>query len=220
MTPPFDASDSARDFRSRLQLPPGTLAGLVIAAVAVSLIALFTYRSLASREDAVERVTRTLEAQRQLEAILSDVKDAETGQRGFLLTGEERYLEPYTNAKASLAGEIIAFRSLIADNTSQQRRLDTLERLAAEKIDELGQTIAARRSGNPDGAISLLRTDRGKAAMDRIRALIAEMEPQSAACSRAVNWNGRTLSSSPLVSPGVAGLLLGLSSRGRRADVT
>ena len=104
-------------------LPPGTLLGLVVAVLAVALIALFTYRSLQTRETAVELVTHTLEVQRQLEAVFSSAKDAETGQRGFLLTGEERYLEPYVNARAALPGELKTLRGLTADNPQQQARL-------------------------------------------------------------------------------------------------
>ena len=107
MTQSSAAPDAGRRSRSGL-LPPSTLAGLVIAILTVALIAFFTYRTLQTREAAVERVTQTLEVRHQLEALLSSVKDAETGQRGFLLTGEERYLEPYTNAKAALPGELKA----------------------------------------------------------------------------------------------------------------
>ena len=69
-------------------------------------------------------------------------------------------------------------RSLTADNPPQQQRLDTLEQLTGEKLEELDQTIALRRAGNAEAALALVRTDRGKAAMDRIRALIAEMESE------------------------------------------
>ena len=75
--------------RSRLPLPAGTMAGVAIALLAVALIALFTYRSLETREDAVLRFTHTLEVMAQLESLQSSLKDAETGQRGFLLTGSD-----------------------------------------------------------------------------------------------------------------------------------
>ena len=189
MTQPSAAPDAGRRSRSG-PLPPSTLAGLVIAIVAVALIAFFTYRSLQSRETAAERVTHTLEVMQQLEALLSSVKDAETGQRGFLLTGDERYLEPYTNATAALPGELKTLRSLTGDNPQQQQRLDTLEQLTAEKMAELGETIALRRAGNVEAALAIVRTDRGKAAMDRIRALVAEMESEerSLLASRQDEW--------------------------------
>jgi hypothetical protein len=74
-----------RDARSRVPLPPATLGGLVVAVLAVLLIALITYRSLESREGAVERVTHTLAVQQQLEALLSSVKNAGTVDLGCLI---------------------------------------------------------------------------------------------------------------------------------------
>src|ERR1700761_4749214 len=85
--------------RAGAPLPPGPLLGFVIAVAAVVFIALLTYRSHQARANAALRVTHTLETVDQLQLILSLAKDAETGQRGYLLTGEEAYLEPYFNAK-------------------------------------------------------------------------------------------------------------------------
>jgi signal transduction histidine kinase/CheY-like chemotaxis protein/CHASE3 domain sensor protein len=162
--------------RSIPLLPPATVAGFAIAIAAVALIALFTYRSLESREAATARVTHTLDVLGDVEAIQSQVKDAETGQRGFLLTGEERYLEPYAAAVSALSGGFKTLRSQTADNPAQQRRIDSLEQLTTDKLAELAETIALRRSGNADGALAIVRTDRGKISMDRIRGLIADME--------------------------------------------
>ncbi len=202
------APDAGRRSRSG-PLPPSTLAGLVIAILTVALIAFFTYRSLQARETAVERVTHTIEVRQELEALLSSVKDAETGQRGFLLTGEERYLDPYTNATAALPGELKILRSLTRDNSQQQRRLDTLDQLIVEKIAELGQTITLRRAGNVEGALAVVRSDRGKASMDRIRELIAEMESeeQSLLASRHDEWQEAVVLSSRITSGGSALLI-------------
>ena len=78
--------------RAGAPLPPGPLLGFVVAVAAVAFIALLTYRSLQTRSLAARRVTHTLQVMDQLETILSLAKDAETGQRGYLLTGEEPYL--------------------------------------------------------------------------------------------------------------------------------
>ena len=90
--------------RSGAPLPPRALAGFVLAFVSVLLIGFFTYRLLEARSSAAERITKTLESIEQLQSLLSTVKDAETGQRGYLLTGSEQYLEPYTTARAQLPG--------------------------------------------------------------------------------------------------------------------
>ena len=69
--------------------------------------------------------------------------DAETGQRGYLLSGEEPYLEPYRAALAQLDQILKRLRSLTADNAPQQRRLDALEPLTAKKLDELKAEIVS-----------------------------------------------------------------------------
>ena len=105
----------------------------------------------------------------RLESLLSTLKDAETGQRGFLLTGEESYLAPYTDAKDALPDELKAMRALFADRPEQRRRLDGLESLANLKMAELESTVAARRAGKLEAALAIVHTDRGKIYMDRIR---------------------------------------------------
>jgi len=114
MTQPAVARGARRVSRSIPVLPGGTLAGFVVALLAVGIIGIFTYRSLQTREEAVERVTHTLLVIERFEALQSNLKDAETGQRGYLLTGEERYLEPYTNARTSLAGVFKDLRSQVS----------------------------------------------------------------------------------------------------------
>src|SRR3981081_566866 len=120
------AADPAVEFRdshrSRAPLPPGPLLGFVIAVAAITFISLLTYRSLQTRAIAAQRVTRTLEVLQRLESILSLVKDAETGQRGFLLTGEDPYLEPNINAKAQLPEAFRKARALVADDEVQRQR--------------------------------------------------------------------------------------------------
>jgi len=77
-------------------LPLPSMIGFTVAVVAVVLIAWFSFDSLQSRASTSERVTQTITMISRMQAVLSSVKDAETGQRGYLLTGAERYLEPYT----------------------------------------------------------------------------------------------------------------------------
>src|ERR1700722_8480164 len=93
------APDLAAEFRggprAGAPLPAGPLLGFVVAVAAVGFIALLTYQSLQTRSVAAQRVTHTLSVMDELQTILSLGKDAETGQRGFLLTGEDSYLEPF-----------------------------------------------------------------------------------------------------------------------------
>ena len=145
-------------------------------AIVVLVIGLITYFGVVDARDAsawVEHTHRTIDRTR---ATLSDLKDAETGQRGFILTGDDTYLEPYTTALATLAADTSALRLLTADNALEQRRLDQLAPLVAVRLNELDTGIVLRRTQGLSAAVARLQTDRGKNAMDRIRALIGSME--------------------------------------------
>ena len=162
--------------RSSLPLPPKTLIGFLLAVIAVAIVALLSYQSLQSTTATATELTQSIEVLGRLQGLLSTLKDAETGQRGFLLTGEESYLAPYVDAKDALPDELKAMRTLFVNRSEQRRRLDGLESLANLKMTELESTIAARRAGKVDAALGIVRTDRGKIYMDRIRAAVGEME--------------------------------------------
>ena len=162
--------------RSSLPLPLKTLIGFLLAVVAVAIIALLSYQSLQMTTVTAANLTQSIEVLGRLQGLLSTLKDAETGQRGFLLTGEESYLAPYTDAKDALPDELKAMRALFANRSEQRRRLDGLESLANLKMAELESTIAARRAGRPEAALAIVHTDRGKIYMDRIRAAVSDME--------------------------------------------
>ena len=81
------------------------------------------------------------------------MKDAETGQRGYLLTGREDYLAPYLDAKQALPAEFSSLAALLSQDPAQRARLETLKALAAEKMDELSETVELKRAGKTeDGA--------------------------------------------------------------------
>jgi CheY-like chemotaxis protein/signal transduction histidine kinase/CHASE3 domain sensor protein len=162
--------------RSGMPLPAKTLIGFLLAVVAVVMITLLSYQSLQATANTTRNLTQSVEVLRSLQALLSTLKDAETGQRGFLLTGEESYATPYTDAKDSLPQEFRALRALLVNRPEQARRLDALESLANLKMTELESTVAARRAGHPDAALAVVRTDRGKLYMDRIRDAVNDME--------------------------------------------
>ncbi|HEY2797461.1 MAG TPA: CHASE3 domain-containing protein [Thermoanaerobaculia bacterium] len=95
--------------------------------------------------------------------------DAETGQRGYLLTGEESYLGPYTAAAGAVARSLDSLASVTADNPVQQRRVQALRGLADAKLGELAETVRLRRAGDTAGAMELVASDVGKRVMERIR---------------------------------------------------
>ena len=195
--------------RSSLPLPLKTAIGFLLAVGAVAIIAVLSYQSLQSTAVSAANLTQTIELLGRLDGLLSTLKDAETGQRGFLLTGEESYLAPYTDAKDALPGEFTSMRPLLVDRPEQRRRLDALESLANLKMAELDSTVVQRRAGKPDAALAVVRTDRGKIYMDRIRATVSEMaaaERQLIAQRAQESRNAATVSLA--VTVGGSGVLL------------
>ena len=157
MTQSFPTQDSFGAARSGPPLPPKTLFGFLLAVVAVLVIALLSYQSLEATADSSESLTRSVEVLAQLNSVLSTLKDAETGQRGYLLTGEESYLEPFTTAKSALPGEFKTLRGVLSARPEQARRLDALQALAEQKMGELGETVDLRHAGRAAEAHHLRR---------------------------------------------------------------
>jgi len=141
----------------------------------VATIGIIAYRATSELTESAAWVTHTHQVKETLADTLSELKDAETGQRGFVLTGEERYLEPYTTATKLIDKRIQELQELTADNPKQQRRIATLQSLAAQKLAELAETIALRRQRGERAAVEVVLTDRGKKAMDEIRLVTTEI---------------------------------------------
>ena len=146
---------------------------LALSVVSVVLIGIFCYRDWREFSDATVKGIRTRQVLEISDALLSNLKDAETGQRGFLLTGERRYLDPYEKALLRLPGEVRRFTQLFRKNPAQQQQLESLQRLVDEKITELRETVALRESRGLAVALDVVRTDRGRQIMDQIREILA-----------------------------------------------
>ena len=145
-------------------------------ALVVLLLGFTTYDSVRRERQSREQVNHT---RRVIEASLAvplTLLDAETGQRGYLITGDERYLLPYHNALQTWAHEAAVLRQLTADNPRQQRALDSLDTLVALKFGELQQTIALRRDRGLAAATAVVESGRGLRSMNAIRTLLVEIE--------------------------------------------
>ena len=105
----------------------------------------------------------------------SSLQDAETGQRGFLLTGDESYLEPFTTARDNILPQYEKLRGFLAARPEFSDRAAALREGIDAKLAEMEQTIALARNGRRDEAIQIIRTDRGKALMDQARPLFTEI---------------------------------------------
>jgi CheY-like chemotaxis protein/signal transduction histidine kinase/CHASE3 domain sensor protein len=144
-----------------------------------------------------------------LDALLSTVQDAETGQRGYLLTGNEKYLQPYEDALSKVGPELSAIATLTADNAAQQANIRQLKPHVDAKLAELKQTIDLRRSQSAAAALAVVNTDRGKVEMDAIRAQLAVMDQEEARLREARVAEMQSASRTATVS-GVLAALFGM----------
>lgn len=114
----------------------------------------------------------------RLETTLSIIKDAETGQRGYLLTGDKSYLEPLNQAVSQIDKYIQQIQNLTADNANQQRRVVILKQQVNAKLSLLRQTIELRQKEGLDAALQVVLTGQGQQEMNKIRQTVAEMQKE------------------------------------------
>ncbi|MDY3563142.1 CHASE3 domain-containing protein [Gemmata sp. JC673] len=157
-------------------LRPVASFGFALAAGAVVAAACGSYFGVRGLADTHRQVVHTHEVLTEVRDTLSLLKDAETGQRGYLLTGDAKYLEPYDAAVAQVRQRFRRLRALTADNADQQERLGALERVTAVRLGELDETIRLRREAGFEAARRVVVEDRGKNLMDEVRRLTGEME--------------------------------------------
>jgi len=141
-----------------------TGAGLLVAlAVAVSL---WTFRQI---EDSAEMRKQTRFVIASANELLSELRDAETGERGYVLTGNENFLQPYLAVHDGISGHLQELRRANGIGTAQ-KHLDAIAPMIDAKLAELARVIELRRSNNTPAALAVIRDGQGKRLMDTIRA--------------------------------------------------
>ncbi|BCH28769.1 histidine kinase [Mesorhizobium sp. L-8-10] len=154
----------------RVQLLP-LMAGFIILAAIIAAQGLLIQRQ---RHDNAA-VRQAFEFERRIVQTLSLIQDAESAQRGFLLTNEGAYLLPYTRAVQELPAEIEAIRQLAARDPKRASQAAMLSDAVHGRLAELAETIERYNASDAAGALALVRSNRGKVLMDEIRVVIAEM---------------------------------------------
>ncbi|MBH8572411.1 response regulator [Nostocaceae cyanobacterium CENA369] len=171
------ASDTRKQAqKGRKQFFKRVAVGFGLASTILVLIGVISYQNTSILIDDNNQVQKTQEKINRLEELLSEMKDAETGQRGYILTGQESYLEPYQAALANIDRKIEILKDLIADQPSQQKQFAILKPLIAAKLAILKQTIYLRQNQGFEAALQLIQTNQGKNLMDDIRKVIYEMQ--------------------------------------------
>jgi adenylate cyclase len=175
--PSFGLTRTGRD-RGRLLSPNvARMSAAILALIVMSVAAAagYVYQLRASAA-----VQHTVEVDNALARIYSTIQDAETGQRGYLLTGDESFLQPYTRAEGRIAKRLATLRELVADNDKQLVDVAELEALVTAKLAELQGTIDLRRRGETDRSKAVVGAGAGRSLMDSIRARVDLMEQREA----------------------------------------
>jgi len=151
-------------------------AGFGFALVVSALVSLGTYWNNQSLVETRRQVVETHQVLRSLKQILTTVTDAETGARGFLLAGDESFLEPFKAATGRMAPDLQRVRLATRNDATVQPRLAQLEQYTRDELQVLSQAVDVRRSSGFDATRDLPVLREGKARMNAIRNVIADIE--------------------------------------------
>ncbi|MBC8042227.1 MAG: CHASE3 domain-containing protein [Rhizobacter sp.] len=162
------------------KLSPETVstAGFIAALISLISIGGIAYLALNRLAENNRMVVHTAEVNSRLKTLFSAVQDVQSGQRGFLITESERYLEPYYISVTQIDEEFARLRALTSDSPSQQARLDELDIDLKLRLKDIKQTIDLQRQGKKAAAIDVIKGDRGRTVMNRIRRIIADMDSE------------------------------------------
>lgn len=143
---------------------------LFVCGVAVQL-----WRDVANAHQATRAVEHIHVVLGATEEFLSTISDAETGQRGYLLTRDESYLEPYRAAIANQQPLLARLATLVAGDPVQSARVRELDRLARQKLEELSLTVRLGKDADYARALAVVKSGGGKQVMDRLREIVRQM---------------------------------------------
>jgi signal transduction histidine kinase len=182
----------------------GLLALIVGAAFAVLL------SSVADLRRAEDRATRSQDVLVTANRLERLVVDLETGQRGFVITGQERYLQPWRAARAAFLGQAAALSRLVADNPDQQRRVQAIARAYTSYVRDYSDPLIDTARQHPAAARTLAATDEGRQRMDGIRAQFDGLTASEAALSAVLQRRSDTAARRAIAAAvgGLAGSIL------------
>src|SRR6266849_742723 len=152
--------------------------GFVVAAAILVFVGWQSYRCTIRVDEAADARKFSYKAQLTLDEVVARLVDAETGQRGYLLTGDQAYLEPYREAIKNLDEVMGQLKVLAAGNPDQQKHVQALEPLIEKKLAELQVSIDLRRKAGFAAANQVVLAGHGKQWMDEIRVVLGEMRDE------------------------------------------
>jgi len=147
--------------------------------------------------------------QANISSVLKDLTDMETGQRGYLLTGNPSYMQPYTDAKSRFEADLAGLRAAVANGPeSEQSQVSKLESLATSKQAEMERSIGLRQQGYRRRAFMLVDSNEGMEYMDQARGLLSSLSAAQANNIEAIDRERNTSLSKALLETIVSNLCL------------
>jgi len=147
----------------------------LFALILIGVVSFLSIRALIRNSDSVAHTQEVMAHAARVGSLLAD---AETGQRGYLITGDPLFLEPYTTASVSLRAEVDSLGLLTRDNGHQRERVAHLRSLTNQRLAMLAEGIGIRRRGGAESARQWLLHDRGRIVMDEARAMLQAVRQQ------------------------------------------
>ncbi len=162
--------------RRRWTLEQKVGAGFGLALLIMLAVGIASYLTIGVQVKTAAQVVRTQHSIAHLVELGAQVNDIETGARGFVITFQESYLEPYDRGIDRINNTIRGLRDLMAEDPHMTRRLVDLRSLVDERIALAQRVVEARRNQGFDAAVRLIQTGRGRQIMDEIDRRIGEMQ--------------------------------------------
>jgi PAS domain S-box-containing protein len=187
-----DVTDNDRAVATELKATERNVRlGFAVAMGCLVVIAAISFLSVAQLNQRAAWVEHTHEVLGDLEALLSAATDSETAERGYVITGDDSYLEPYQQAAHLAEADEASLRRQTADNPAQQQRLVSVTKLVTERLDNLRTVIALRKTQGFEAARNEVLTGKGKRFHDQIRRLIDQMKGDESALLAARETSAR-----------------------------
>ncbi len=158
---------------------PTIIINLLLAGLAAAALIFINEAGFHQSTEAVSHIQEAEKTRSAINQLVQQMLNAETGQRGYLLTGDARYLEPYNTATADINQNLDVLRQQFAHSQAQLKDFDTLSRHVARKLAEMDLSVRMRKEGNDEGWKFVLTTDVGKEQMEAIRLLSAKLSADS-----------------------------------------
>jgi methyl-accepting chemotaxis protein len=152
--------------------------GFAVAVLALGIVAVTGYRSVLDSQESFREVRHSLDVRAEIANLMSQLLNAETGQRGYVITGNDAFLEPYTGASEATVRSYERLRELTASNPVQQRKLEELKPALDSKLTQL-KTVLDQRRTSFETASGSIAAGQGKQAMETVRRVIGEMDAEA-----------------------------------------